>query len=476
MEGSAVGSSGDGDDARSIDATLIRRLDRSVSGSVVTSSDPEYEDVRTIWNSRHQRRPSVIVRCGRTSDVATSIGFARDQGLEVAVRGGAHAIAGYASVEGGLVIDLSPMNAVAVDVDARRARVQGGVRVGDLDEATTRVGLAVPAGADPTTGMGGLTLGGGHGFISRSFGLTCDSVVSAEVVTAAGDVVIASADEYPDLLWGLRGGGGNLGVVTAFEFRLHRIPTMFGFGELCFDARSARVALQAFFEVSVDAPDPLHLFAYIQDGAPGMGLEPSAIGQPVLSVGWAYMGNPEHGLGLVERLRRTAKPLSEDIRPVTYRALQETDDTRILRPRRVDWRSAFMPAFSEAAIDAFVSRCAAGGPKGSTIAEIYALGGAIARIDPDATAYAHRTAPFEFGCLSRWDDEADDAEHVARTASAWEAVAGSSAIGAYGNSTGDEGHSRIHDIYPRGTFEHLSEIKARWDPNNVFHRNHNVAP
>ncbi len=458
-----------------LDPAMIRDIRRGVAGQVIVAGDPGYEEARRVWNGMIDRRPAVIVRCRSSRDVATAISAARSAGLEIAVRGGGHNVAGLSSVDGGLVIDLSTMNSVTVDVDRRRALVGGGALLSDLDAATTAVGLATTGGMVSHTGVGGLTLGGGYGWLARVHGLACDNVVGAEVVTADGRILRAEERENPELFWGLRGGGGNFGVVTSFEFRLHPVPPVISTGDVFFDLEDAPAVLRTLLDVAPSLPDTILLSAGITTGRSDHNLPDDRIGKPVLVVYWGFLGEAQAARALVAPIIGAGTPVKELPGEYSYVELQRGADENMRPAQRVYWKASFVSTLSGAGIEALVTR---GAPDGVTLAgtEIVQLGGAIARVGEDETAYSHREAAFDFLAISAWEDPAEDDARIADVRRAWSTVAPHALSGVYVNNLGDEGADRVRAAYGAEKYARLQAIKHRYDPENVFHRNANIVP
>ncbi|MEU7867717.1 FAD-binding oxidoreductase [Dactylosporangium sp. NPDC049140] len=416
--------------------------------NVLTAGDPGYDEARSIWNAMVDRRPALIVRAACEADVVAAVRLARERGLELGVRCGGHNAAGFAVPEGGLMLDLTRLAAVRVDPARRRARVQGGALLGVLDTAAQRHGLATTAGNVSHTGVGGLTLGGGMGWLARQYGLACDNVVSYRVVTAAGEVLTASAREHPELFWGLRGGGGNFGVVTEFEFRLHPVGTRALVAEYAVDPSGAAAALRHWRDLAAVAPRPATLEAV----SPGDG-------SVRLGFVWAGPGDPA---GLL------AEMPAATVREVSYLHLQTRDDTTGGHAYRRYSKGHYLRALPDAAVDAFLT-------PGPAARSLQTYGGAIADVAPAATAFAHRDTLFEFGTGLRWTDPAEDAERMA-VARATGALLAPYASGVYVNVLNDEGEAGVRRAYPAAQLARLTAVKDAYDPDNVFHLNHNIRP
>ena len=426
-----------------------------MTGPVLLPDDPTYDEYRRVWNAMVDRRPGLIARCSGLDDVRAAIAVAREHGLEAGVLCGGHSILGLAVPDGGLVIDLRPMAEVRVDPGARRATVQGGALLGALDAATQPHGLATTAGNVSHTGVGGLTLGGGMGWLAREHGLTCDNVVSFEVVTAAGEVVRASEDDHPELFWGLRGGGGNFGVVTEFEFRLHDVGTEALSVELDFPGSEARDVLAGWRDLAPAAPRQATLAATVYGG--------------VVTVGYVWVGDPDAGRGLLPDLRALGTPVEERVQDLSYLELQRREDTLEAHDIRRYWKGHYLPELSDGAIDALAAHPPefAGG--------LQAYGGAIADVADDATAFSHRGAAFEYVGAARWTDPAQDADRMAQAREAAGRLT-PYASGAYVNALTDEGAAGVARAYSPAKLARLTALKNVHDPENFFHLNQNIPP
>jgi FAD/FMN-containing dehydrogenase len=441
-----------------VSGSLADRLE----GRVLSPADAGYDEARRVWNAMVDRRPDLIAQCVSATDVAAVVRFARERGLEIGIRCGGHGILGLAVPDGGLMIDLTPMAAVRVDPASRRAWAQGGALLGTLDRAAQRYGLATTAGNVSHTGVGGLTLGGGMGWLARQYGLTCDNVVSFEVVTADGAVVRASATERPELYWGLRGGGGNFGIVTEFEFRIHPVGTHALLADFSFSLENAGRVLRAWRDLNSSAPREATFTA-------------SIVGEQV-TVGFVWVGNPLAARPLLTSMRALGVPASERVKELSYIQLQTMDDNVAGHTFRRYWRGHYFTDFSDEAIDAFVLRGdqhAMGGLLPAVSLQAY--GGAIANVPDADTAFSQRDTTFEYVASARWSDPAEDTSRMAvarACAGALEPFAG----GAYVNTLTDEGIAGIHRAYPPEKLARLVALKDAYDPDNIFHRNQNIAP
>jgi FAD/FMN-containing dehydrogenase len=385
----------------------IKELKGGFNGEILLPGDEAYEGARRVWNAMIDKRPAVIARCATASDVVRGVNFARDNGLLLAVRGGGHNIAGNAVCDDGLVIDLSKMKAARVDAAGRRVTIEGGATLGDLDAATQAHGLATPVGINSTTGIAGLTLGGGFGWLSRKYGMTVDNLESAEVVTASGEVVRASATERPDLFWALRGGGGNFGVVTRFEFRLHPVGPGVLSGLIVYPISEAKSVLQQYREFVAKAPDELSVWTVLRQAPPLPFLPEKVHGTEMIALALIYAGDPKKGEPLVAPLRKFGTPLGEHVGVQPYVAWQQAFDPLLTPGARNYWKSHNFSTLRDGLFDtvsAYILKLP------SPQCEIFfgAIGGATTRPAPDSAAYAHRDAQFVMNFHGRWEDPADD--------------------------------------------------------------------
>jgi FAD/FMN-containing dehydrogenase len=454
-------------------------LPRGFRGEILTSTDTDYDAARRVWNGMVDHRPAVIARCADRDDVASAIRLARERDLEIGVRGGGHSITGHAVPDGGLMIDLSPMGSVTVDPDRRTATVQGGALLGRLDEATQAYGLATTAGNVSHTGVGGLTLGGGMGWLARRFGLACDNVTAYEVVAADGSVLRATETENTDLFWGLRGGGGNFGVVTEFTFRIHPVGTTALTAELLFRGEEAAPVLRGWADLLPDLPRQATLTADVFTADPAYSTPPDLDGRPVLAVGYVWVGDMQAGRDWLPSLRALGKPAAESVTESTYVALQTAADSSMAHGLRRYWKGHYLRELSDAAVDAFLARGRGDGdgeyatvlPNGN----LQTYGGAISDVPDDDAAFSQRDASFEFITTAKWTDPADDdgcLDRARRYGRAMEPFAS----GVYVNALADEGQTGVERAYRSAKLDRLTALKGRYDPDNVFHLNHNIRP
>jgi len=435
-------------------------------GDLIRPSAPEYDAARTVWNGMIDRRPAYIARCRSTADVQSAIRFAREQNLAIAIRGGGHNAAGLGVCDDGLVIDLGGLRDVVVDPARRTARAGGGATWGEFDRATAEHGLATTGGAVSTTGIAGLTLGGGLGWLMRSHGMTCDNLIGAEVVTADGRVLRVSETENADLLWALRGGGGNFGVVTTFEYKLHPVSTIFG-GMLVYPLSRARDLLRLYRDVARSAPDALTVFA---------GMMHSPDGIPIVAFVLCYNGPAEDGERAIKAIRDFETPVAGQVGPMPYTALQTMLDAGFPSGLQVHWRSEFLATIPDAFIEAAVSAYErVPSPLSAMLLEQF--GGAVRRVPRDATAFDNRDSDFNLVIVSRWADPADAERNVAWARTTSEAMKPFTTGQVYVNYIGvGEAPDRVRAAFGAEKFARLSAIKRKYDPTNVFRINQNIPP
>jgi FAD/FMN-containing dehydrogenase len=451
----------------------IEELRQAVRGEIVTPADEGYAEASRIWNGMHDgRRPALIVRCSGVADVIAAVGFARSNDLPLAVRGGGHSVAGFSTCDDGLVIDLGPIRNVRVDPEARRAYVGGGAVWADVDHETQAHGLATTGGLISTTGVGGFTLGGGIGWLMRSNGLACDNLVGADVVTASGKLVHVSESENPELLWGLRGGGGNFGVVTQFEFALHPVGPIVYAGPIFYAAEDAPALLRLFRDWAPGAPDEITSIVDLTTAPPLPVIPESWHGKKVAALIAAWSGAVEEGEALVQEFREVAAPVADLLGPVPYTVIQSLIDP--LWPRGIHsyFKSTNLTRLDDGLIEAFCERhAAAPGPQCEI--HVHQMGGAIGRVGADETAFPERSMPFLLNTVSGWHDSALADDHVEWSRSVVAAAAEASTGRAYSNFQGDEDAS---ESYSPDTYDRLVALKDEYDPTNVFRRNQNVKP
>ena len=455
------------------DAT-IQELRDSTRGEVISPADPRYDEARAVWNGMIDKRPALIVRCLGVADVLAAVQFARSQDLELAVRGGGHSLPGFSTSDGGIVVDLSPMKGIRVDPAGQRVIAQGGVTWRELDHETQAFGLAVTGGLISSTGIAGFALGGGVGWLMRKHGLTCDNLVAADLVTADGRLVRASEDENPELYWGLRGGGGNFGIVTSFEFRLHRVgPTIFA-GPIFFPGDQATQILRGYREYTANLPDEMTTLMNLTTAPPVPFLPADVHGKKVVAVVGVYAGSPDEGRKLAAPLRQLGTPITDLLGPMPYTMMQSLLDGLFTPGARNYFKAGYLGGLSDEAIDTLVRFH---GPSISPSSEIHIhhLGGAVARAPDDATAFGQRGAPYLLNIVARWTDPGTDDAQIAWARDLYAAVEPFSTGGTYVNflSAGDD---RVAAAYGPDNYERLARLKETWDPTNVFRLNQNIRP
>ena len=451
------------------------------AGELIGPADQAFDRHREVWNAMVDRRPALIARCTSVEDVVAAVRHGRERDLEIAVRCGGHSMIGISVPDGGLMVDLSPMNEVVVDPATRRARVQGGALLRNLDRAAEAHGLATTAGNVSHTGVGGLTLGGGMGWLARQFGLACDNVIAYTVVTADGDVLRASADENPDLYFGLRGGGGNFGVVTEFEFQLHPFRHTVLMVDRYFEPDDAPAALRAWRDLLPDAPREATLTTDAWTAPPDPSLPERLHGRPVVTIGFVWAGDVEHGRRYLEdRFRETGDAILEEVAEKPYLDLQSSGDEFHQHGKRRYFKGHYLTELSDAAIDALVARGLGAGAEPDDWTRVpngglQAWGGAIGEVDDDASAFSHRGALVDWYSSASWVDPAEDEARMG-AARAYGATMEPFATGVYVNALSDEGDAGVRRAYPEAKLARLAELKRRYDPGNVFHLNNNIKP
>jgi FAD/FMN-containing dehydrogenase len=444
----------------------LREFAVGFKGNLLTPDSAAYESARKVWNGMIDRRPAAIARCSTVADVQSAIRFARESSIPLAIRGGGHNAAGLAMCDGGLVIDLSGMRDVVVDPARRTAHAGGGATWGDFDRATAAHGLATTGGAISSTGIAGLTLGGGLGWLMRSCGLTCDNLISAEVVTADGQLLHASATENADLFWGLRGGGGNFGVVTTFEYRLYPVSTVLG-GMLLYPLSRARDVLRLYRDVTRSAPDELTVFAAMMHSPDGV---------PVVALAICYNGPIADGERAIAAFRAFETPIAGEVGPIPYTALQTMLDAGFPSGLHVHWRSEFVSSIPDDLVEAAVSAFEkVPSPLSALMFEQF--GGAVSRVGRDETAFDQRDSNYNFVIVSRWADPAQAQPNVAWARSTSEAAKPFTNGHVYVNYIGaGEAPDRVRAAFGADKYDRLVALKRKYDPTNLFRINQNIAP
>jgi FAD/FMN-containing dehydrogenase len=459
---------------RQIDQSAVEALKRKLQGQIVLPHDTNYDEVRKIWNAMIDRRPAIIIRCAGADDVPVAIAFARDHGLELSIRGVGHNIAGNSIVEDGAMIDLSLMKSVRVDPEKKRAFVDPGATLRDLDEATQTHGLATPVGINSTTGIAGLTVGGGFGWLTRKYGMTVDNLISVDIVTADAKKVTASEKENSDLFWAIRGGGGNFGIVTRFEFKLHEVGPQILAGLIVFPFEQASQVLKRYREFSETAPEELVAWAVLRQAPPLPFLPADVHGKEVVVLALFYAGDNSTGQKLIEPIRSFGQAHGEHIGPMPYVQWQQAFDPLLTPGARNYWKSHNFTELSDATLKT-VMEYAGKLPTAQCEIFIALISGAANRVPSDAMAYGQRDAKFVLNVHARWDDAQEDAKCIDWARSFFRASAPYASAGAYVNfMTEDEG-DRVAAAYG-SNYQRLAQIKSKYDPKNVFHLNQNIKP
>jgi hypothetical protein len=442
----------------------IAAFARQFSGEVITPADDAYDEARRVWNAMIDRRPALIARCRDANDIKAGIAFARDQGLPLAIRGGGHSVAGHGTCDDGLVLDLGPMDAIEVDAERRTVSVGAGQHWGPVDRATQQHRLAVTGGIVSETGVAGLTLGGGLGWLMRRHGLTADNLLSADLVTAAGEPLHVSPESEPELFWGLQRGGGNFGVVSRFRFALHPVGPIVLAGWILWPQAGAAEVLRFHRDYCADAPDELTTIAILRRLPQLSKIPPFMRGQPVIGIAACWCGNIERGERALAPLRRFGTPLMDGISLKPYTAHQSLFDAGNLRGRHNYWKSAYLETLSDGAIGA-LAQGAAEMTSPMSVMALYQLGGAV---QLNGAGYCLNVA-------AMWTDPAESQRHIDWTRGVWQSVQPWSATGTYVNFLGDEGASRTESAY-REHYRRLVALKDRLDPDNLFRLNQNIPP
>jgi len=460
-----------------VDDSHVCVLQQELRGSLIQPGDPAYDEARRVWNGMIDRYPALIVRCADVADVMTSVRFARAHQLPLAVRGGGHNVAGFGTCDAGMVIDMGPMKGVHVDPVGRTARAQAGLTWGELDHETQAFGLATTGGLVTTTGIAGFTLGGGIGWLMRKHGLASDNLLAADVVTASGDFLRASSSENPDLLWALRGGGGNFGIVTSFEYRMHQVgPTVLG-GAVFHTADRAAELLRFYRDWTRTLPDELTtLFAFLI-APPEPFIPATLVGVPMVAIALCYAGSLEEGQRVVQPLVDFAPPAVNLVGPHPYTMLQGMFDASAPRGIRSYWKTAYLDDLTEPVIATLVNHA---GQMSSlspfTAVHIHHAEGAVARASASDSAFGRRDARFILNLPAAWPDPCQDEVHVRWVRDGFDAVHPLSGKGAYVNFlAGDDAH-RLREAYGAERYVRLTALKARYDPDNVFRLNQNIRP
>jgi FAD/FMN-containing dehydrogenase len=444
--------------------TVVQQLQTSLRGELLCPGDAGYDDARKVYNAMIDRRPVLIMRCAGVADVITAVTFARTHELLVSVRGGGHSIAGKAVYDGAVLIDLSSLKGLRVDPAHRTAHAQPGLRLGEFDRETQAFGLATPLGVVTNTGIAGLTLGGGLGWLNGKHGLACDNLLSVDVVTADGRFLTASPSENADLFWGVRGGVGNFGIVTSFEYQLHPVGPVLG-GMTLYDMNKAKEVLRFFREFSWGCPDELSTEASFLTGPDGT---------PQVAIVVCYCGTVAEGEKVLQPLRAFGTPIADLIRPMPYVEMQSLFDESVPPGRWHYWKSNFVRSVSDDAIEMLVEYATIK-PSSTSIVNLQQLHGAASRVSATATAFAHRYEQYNFELVSNWVDPADSEKNIKWTRAFWEAMQPFVERSVSLNHLGEEGDEQVRAAYG-ANYERLVELKNKYDPTNFFRLNHNIKP
>ncbi len=454
--------------------TTIAELRVQVRGPVIEPGEGGYDEHRFVYNFMHDRRPAVIVRATDTADAVAAVNHAREQGLDLAVRGGGHSVPGFGTCDGGVVLDLSLMNSVTVDPAKRTARSGGGATWGDFNHATAAYGLATTGGIISTTGVTGLTLGGGIGYLTRGHGLSCDNVVAAEVVTADGRILVANEFTNEDLLWALRGGGGNFGVVTNLELALHDVATIYG-GPMFYEVDDAAAVMACYRDLIQDAPEQLGAFFAWQIAPPLPFIPEHRHGDLFCAMVTCWSGPIEEAEAAIRPFRAVAEVKAEHVGPMPYAALNSAFDGLVPRGLQHYWKADFVTELTDAAIEAHVEHGRRTPVVNSTM-HLYSMNGAAHRVGADETAFGHRDATFAAVIAGMWPDPADNEANIAWVRDYYAAIHPHSGTqGGYVNFMSGDDAERAPENYARN-YERLRRVKATYDPDNLFHLNQNIAP
>jgi FAD/FMN-containing dehydrogenase len=456
-------------------SATLKEFEDGLHGELIRPGDGAYEEARSIWNGAHNAHPALIARCVDSSDVRHAIGFARSEGLDVAVRGGSHSIPGFSTCDDGIVIDLSPMKGIKVDAGGRTATAQGGVVWNEFDAATQEHGLATTGGLVSITGVAGFTLGGGIGWLMRKYGLACDNLRSAEVVTAAGQVLTASATENPDLFWGLRGGGGNFGVVTSFEFDLHRVGPTVTAGPVFYPGERAEEILRFYREFVKTVPDELTTFANLLTAPRAPFLPEEWHGKKLVAVAGCYSGDPEEGMKALQPIRDLGDPVADLVGEMPYVQMQSLFDALWPKGTQAYMKAGYFRELDDHAIQTMV-RFHQNATSPSSEIHVHDFGGAIARVGEDETACGERQAPFVLNTIAATHEPDGLDTHIDWAQRLYVEIEPSLTGGAYINFLSSEGKDRVKAAYGPEKFARLRALKDRYDPTNLFHLNQNIPP
>ncbi|HEX3245688.1 MAG TPA: FAD-binding oxidoreductase [Chloroflexota bacterium] len=447
-----------------LNSSAVRDLAKRVRGTVLTPDAAGYDGARRVFNAMIDRYPALILQCAGVADVIEGVHFARDHQVPLTIRGGGHSVAGSAVCDGGLLLDLAPMKGIRVDPAQRRAQAQTGLLLQEFDHETQAFGLATTLGVVSVTGIAGLTLGGGLGWLNGKYGLACDNVLAADMVTADGALVTANAAEHQNLYWALRGGGGNFGVVTSLTYQLHPVRTVLA-GGFSYPCEQARDALRFYHDWACQTPDELSTAASVgRDDA----------GLPMASIAVCYCGSLEDGERVLQPLRAFGSPIAGEVAPASYESVQRARDAGFPSGRHHYWKSSYLKELPDEAIDALLEAASAS-PSVLNGVGLQQMSGVASRVDPQATAFAHRDRQYDFLILSQWQDPAESEANILWARQCFESMRPFLKEAVYVNNLGDEGQDRVRAAYGVN-YERLALVKAQYDPDNFFRRNHNIAP
>jgi FAD/FMN-containing dehydrogenase len=459
----------------SLDLSALESFRTSFRGELVLPSDEAYENTRRVWNGAVDKRPALVARCSGAVDVVRAVEFAHVHELLVAVRGGGHNVAGYGTCDGGIVIDLSPMRGTELDLAKRTIRVQAGATWGDVDHETQAFGLATTGGLVSTTGIAGFTLGGGFGWLMRKHGLACDNLLSAEIVTAGGRILRASHDENADLFWGLRGGGGNFGIATSFEFRLHPVGPIVTAGAIFFRGEETGDLLRFYRDWVEEVPDELTTVVNLATATPAPFLPKEVHGERVAIVSGCYAGDPDEGARAFLPLKEFGSAVADLVGPMPYTAMQSLVDKQWGPGLHNYFKSSWLARLADTTIETLI-RAHERAESPDTKIQLYHFGGAVGRVAEKDTAFGQRDAPYLLNIAARWTDPAESHIHVSWARELHASMASFATGGVYVNFLGKEGPDRIRAAYGERTYQRLVELKRSYDPTNLFRLNQNIPP
>ncbi|MEO9321519.1 MAG: FAD-binding oxidoreductase [Nitrososphaera sp.] len=457
-------------------ASQIASLKSVFSGDIISKNESSYDESRKVWNGMIDKHPELIARCMNVNDVVQAVKFARKHSLPVAIRGGSHNVAGFATCDNGMVIDLSLMKSIKVDEAKKVARADPGLKWKEFDAATQAHGLAVTGGLISTTGISGFTLGGGIGWLVRKCGFTADNLIGAQVVTADGEIIDSSMEVNPDLFWGLRGGGGNFGIVTSFQYSLARIGTMVLGGLVLYSFKNAQQVLDRYANlVAQNPPDELTTLIAFITAPPAQFVPQEYQGKPAIALACCYCGDTSDGAEIVQPFRALGEPIVDLIQPMPYTVLQSMLDETAPAGLQNYWKSAYLRPIGKEFIEAAISRFKLV-PSPLSAIHIHQLGGAIRRVGDNATAIGKRNAAYVSNIVSMWISPEESDKNVKWTKDTFDAFAKFSEEGAYVNFLGEDGSDRVRAAYGEGKYRRLSQLKRKYDPTNFFHLNQNIRP